>query len=58
MSTSRRMSRLVAKSSLGSPAARSLRARTPHRVAVRIVTASRTTRSVQLTPKPASKNPQ
>ncbi|MDQ1501620.1 MAG: hypothetical protein QOI86_4960 [Actinomycetota bacterium] len=40
MATSRKMTSLIAKSSLGSPAARALRARTPRSVATRIVTAA------------------
>jgi len=40
MATSRKMSRLIAKSSLGTPAARSIRARTPSRVAYRLVRSS------------------
>ncbi len=37
MPTSRKMTRLIARSSLGSPAARSLRARTPPQVTSRII---------------------
>lgn len=40
MPTSRKMHRLIARSSLGSPAARSLRARTPRHVTNRVVNAS------------------